>query len=178
MVNTEKLVIAQRERFELPHYPFSEKEFIDAGAPGYYERVPQLDAFLELLDYYFDIPQEQLNEIVLNLNVHMRGSLEPVAAIKYLESFLEIPAPVFLEELTAAVVALQRGTRSWVLKGHRPKDLIKEEVLMAVSRGVKQPSANAFEKHLKEASVEKVKIGRNDPCPCGSGKKYKKCCGK
>jgi len=22
-----------------------------------------------------------------------------------------------------------------------------------------------------------MKIGRNDPCPCGSGKKYKKCCG-
>ena len=25
---------------------------------------------------------------------------------------------------------------------------------------------------------KKQKIGRNDPCPCGSGKKYKKCCGK
>jgi len=24
--------------------------------------------------------------------------------------------------------------------------------------------------------VEKPKVGRNDPCPCGSGKKYKKCC--
>ena len=23
-----------------------------------------------------------------------------------------------------------------------------------------------------------AKIGRNDPCPCGSGKKYKDCCGK
>ena len=23
-----------------------------------------------------------------------------------------------------------------------------------------------------------VKVGRNDPCPCGSGKKYKQCCGK
>ncbi|MGH9717376.1 MAG: SEC-C metal-binding domain-containing protein [Candidatus Acidiferrales bacterium] len=23
----------------------------------------------------------------------------------------------------------------------------------------------------------KTKIGRNDPCPCGSGKKYKRCCG-
>jgi SWIM/SEC-C metal-binding protein len=22
-----------------------------------------------------------------------------------------------------------------------------------------------------------VKVGRNDPCPCGSGRKYKKCCG-
>lgn len=25
---------------------------------------------------------------------------------------------------------------------------------------------------------ETEKVGRNDPCPCGSGKKYKKCCGK
>jgi preprotein translocase subunit SecA len=24
--------------------------------------------------------------------------------------------------------------------------------------------------------VKEVKVGRNDPCPCGSGKKYKKCC--
>jgi len=27
-------------------------------------------------------------------------------------------------------------------------------------------------RHIKE------KVGRNDPCPCGSGKKYKNCCGK
>ena len=26
-------------------------------------------------------------------------------------------------------------------------------------------------------AVSGEKIGRNDPCPCGSGKKYKKCCG-
>ncbi len=26
-------------------------------------------------------------------------------------------------------------------------------------------------------SVRQAKVGRNDPCPCGSGKKYKKCCG-
>ncbi|MBQ1967510.1 MAG: SEC-C domain-containing protein, partial [Clostridia bacterium] len=25
---------------------------------------------------------------------------------------------------------------------------------------------------------DKNKVGVNDPCPCGSGKKYKKCCGK
>ncbi|MCC5025393.1 MAG: SEC-C domain-containing protein [Candidatus Synoicihabitans palmerolidicus] len=25
--------------------------------------------------------------------------------------------------------------------------------------------------------VNITKVGRNDPCPCGSGKKYKKCCG-
>ncbi len=29
----------------------------------------------------------------------------------------------------------------------------------------------------KPVKAEK-KVGRNDPCPCGSGKKYKKCCGR
>lgn len=33
------------------------------------------------------------------------------------------------------------------------------------------------EKVVKKQPVRKQKIGRNDPCPCGSGKKYKKCCG-
>ena len=30
---------------------------------------------------------------------------------------------------------------------------------------------------VKRTPVTVKKIGRNDPCPCGSGKKYKKCCG-
>lgn len=31
--------------------------------------------------------------------------------------------------------------------------------------------------NVKKPAVKKQKVGRNDPCPCGSGKKYKKCCG-
>ena len=31
---------------------------------------------------------------------------------------------------------------------------------------------------VKQIKLEAPKVGRNDPCPCGSGKKYKKCCGK
>jgi len=31
---------------------------------------------------------------------------------------------------------------------------------------------------VKQIVHEKPKVGRNEPCPCGSGKKYKKCCGK
>ena len=30
----------------------------------------------------------------------------------------------------------------------------------------------------RKTVVKGKKVGRNDPCPCGSGKKYKKCCGK
>jgi preprotein translocase subunit SecA len=34
------------------------------------------------------------------------------------------------------------------------------------------------EQKVKQIKLEQPKVGRNDPCPCGSGKKYKKCCGK
>jgi uncharacterized protein YecA (UPF0149 family) len=30
----------------------------------------------------------------------------------------------------------------------------------------------------KTVTREMPKVGRNDPCPCGSGKKFKKCCGR
>lgn len=37
-----------------------------------------------------------------------------------------------------------------------------------------------IQKDYRESKIvrNENKIGRNDPCPCGSGKKYKKCCGK
>lgn len=34
-----------------------------------------------------------------------------------------------------------------------------------------------LEQKKSRTVVKNEKIGRNDPCPCGSGKKYKKCCG-
>lgn len=40
----------------------------------------------------------------------------------------------------------------------------------------KQKTIEVEYKHSKTVHV--TKVGRNDPCPCGSGKKYKKCCGK
>ncbi len=33
------------------------------------------------------------------------------------------------------------------------------------------------ETKVKQIKLDKPKVGRNDPCPCGSGKKFKKCCG-
>jgi hypothetical protein len=37
--------------------------------------------------------------------------------------------------------------------------------------------APVFSAEQEEPLPEPPKVGRNDPCPCGSGKKYKKCCG-
>lgn len=44
---------------------------------------------------------------------------------------------------------------------------------------VAEPTSTNYDDSVKKQPVRKSeKIGRNDPCPCGSGKKYKNCCGR
>ena len=66
----------------------------------------------------------------------------------------------------------------------------KQKLADLARRGLTKEEIEAEEKLLREAKEVRAKdpdkyqlaaqkqIGRNDPCPCGSGKKYKKCCGK
>ena len=57
--------------------------------------------------------------------------------------------------------------------------LLKSEIKQNIERQqvVKKVIANDGKETVK-TSKKSDKIGRNDPCPCGSGKKYKMCCGK
>ncbi len=57
--------------------------------------------------------------------------------------------------------------QAWYLQGNR-LDCIRENSLFFVEDG---------RWNYSHGSHSKPKIGRNDPCPCGSGKKYKKCHG-
>ena len=57
--------------------------------------------------------------------------------------------------------------------------LLKAEITQNAERKqVIRGKANDGKEKLKSAPKKSEKIGRNDPCPCGSGKKYKQCCGK
>ena len=51
----------------------------------------------------------------------------------------------------------------------------EREIQMAMSHG--ERSADSARPEPRVSSPED-KVGRNDPCPCGSGKKYKKCHGR
>jgi uncharacterized protein YecA (UPF0149 family) len=66
------------------------------------------------------------------------------------------------------------------------KRMEKDGVDMNSPRAMKK-WVKEHERQLKEENSAAVKVetvvksgepGRNDPCPCGSGKKYKKCCGR
>ena len=58
--------------------------------------------------------------------------------------------------------------------------LIRAEIRQNIERKeVAKPIINSKdEKTLKGGVIKKNKVGRNDPCPCGSGRKYKMCHGK
>jgi len=58
-----------------------------------------------------------------------------------------------------------------------PKDFEQnqEQVQMAIDNQ-KMMEAMARYQAAHTPKVKENKIGRNDPCPCGSGKKYKNCC--
>ena len=44
--------------------------------------------------------------------------------------------------------------------------------------GAEDDEDDFFEGHEIEFRIPITKVGRNEPCPCGSGKKFKKCCDK
>lgn len=63
------------------------------------------------------------------------------------------------KELLTLVMNLSSDSRKWINRGFTPNELLKHNA-----------------DNIIKLNKEKKKVGRNDPCPCGSGKKYKKCC--
>jgi hypothetical protein len=66
--------------------------------------------------------------------------------------------------------ALQELQQEWL---HTPRDTLDGKKPAEVLDG-----GSLFPTKVETFRREEPKVGRNDPCPCGSGKKYKKCCGK
>jgi preprotein translocase subunit SecA len=77
--------------------------------------------------------------------------------------------PVQMEEAAVAMATRQASTTidSLEKEFHRKK----QRELDAASRAGSGDGSQPVQRRTGE------KVGRNDPCPCGSGKKYKKCCG-
>ena len=60
--------------------------------------------------------------------------------------------------------------RLFLFRLRTQEDVKRKQVATIVATG------GGGDKTVKKQPVKKIKIGANDPCPCGSGKKYKYCC--
>jgi len=72
------------------------------------------------------------------------------------------------------------NTRKLILRGHTPVEVQGDDFVLG--NDGRMPLGSSGSVLAGNVKAEKETAGRkiypNDPCPCGSGKKYKKCCGK
>ncbi|WLR41482.1 preprotein translocase subunit SecA [Bacillus carboniphilus] len=71
------------------------------------------------------------------------------------------------------VAAIQEDVSKYIMKAQIQKNLERQEV----AKGEAVQPKDGEDKAKKQPVRKKVMVGRNDPCPCGSGKKYKQCHG-
>ena len=132
-----------------------------------------------------DLPIEITNEFekVISLNVIDKYWMEQITTMSHL-----------MEGIVLRQYAQDNPLRAYTMEGYDLYEkmlenidkyitlyLLRAEIRQNVERKqvVKPTGTNRSDETAKvHTKVKKEKIGRNDPCPCGSGKKYKQCCGK
>lgn len=177
------------EYYELPEMEEELEQMLRQrkGKPFY---IPEKN---ELLKYADDLYEFETTEFVQLKNfVHTKLNLEGNKAENLLddisyscsmgESIKSIMEEVNRQEVVfegmdqvneflQLVTELSNNTRLWVNGGHTPREIFEKYEKPNLRPLPKEPFV------MNPQQVRSDKIGRNEPCPCGSGKKYKKCCG-
>ncbi|GAB7389244.1 hypothetical protein BSNK01_30820 [Bacillaceae bacterium] len=132
------------------------------------DRHPAYQEFVHYILENYVISKKKADQIVEECSYAAQMG-KPVANImEYLQSQLEINSRNTFQEMLGKLVHLMNNTRLWILKGYTKQELTERE------KEFLKPSS-AKEAEIIDFKTRK-KIGRNDPCPSGSGKKFKKCC--
>ena len=129
---------------------------------GYAQKDPLIEYKTEAYEMFVDLMANIKNEVLHNL-------FRSTSNLQAFETFLStLPQFLMREQAPAA------STASGPAPGRRP------ERIGAPVGGNGEAEENGSEVKLELAPVrrEMPKVGRNEPCPCGSGKKYKNCCGR
>ena len=143
-----------------PRYIPTKTEFLKYADPDYYEPTAYTQELEQHLRTSCHLDTQRLSELMIEL--HYAIVLEaPIQRL--LDLFVEYGVELSAGELhtiSKLLVELSNHTRLWSNNGHTPSELAGRPPVVG------------------RADHKSKKIGRNDPCPCGSGKKYKRCCGR
>lgn len=165
VMNTNLVRKEHASRPELSFRPFTKQEIIQAGSYRFMDRNYAYLAFVQFVTKEYNIDVEDADAFVEECVYHIRNSVDVSQIMKGITEQFEIEDEITLKGFMSHLVQLHNHTRQWVLKGYTPNEL------SAV--GSEEYNHNNLVPFVRRRKVE-----RNAPCPCGSGKKYKKCCGR
>ena len=138
----------------------------DAGEENYIEATNEYKALAQFFMAAYNVDVLRAAEIVGEITILFQNCGEMKDVLTYIESLGDTQREDDLEALSPLLIAFHNSLRLWTLKGHTPGELLS---------GKLDPEGGdviSFE----AAKRKRGRVGRNDPCPCGSGKKYKNCC--
>lgn len=139
---------------------------------------------------YFNLEKGVYEQLLTNPDEEVKGTVKELAE-KYGLSVLEMAG--FLDGINESLVEanpIEEMEEDTVVSLKFDKEKLYKNMVDAKADWLYElPQWDAiFDKETQKALyleqkksgtiVKPKKIGRNDPCPCGSGKKYKQCCGK
>ena len=147
-----------------PRYIPDRFEFLKYAQYDYYEHNEHTGKFIRFLMNDMGKSAEVAEEIVAGIHYACAVEAPTQTIFQILNEYQVNIDTNQLSPLLSLIKNLSNHTRLWSNNGHTPHEIHRTSQL-----GVKQQVS---------ARTKQTKIGRNDPCPCGSGKKYKKCCGR
>lgn len=147
-----------------PRYVPKQENFLRYSDDEYYERTFQTNRLSVALKTIWSMSSGQAEKMVSGIVYYIQAGANVSFALQVLLSHGLIHTNKTLQILTNMISEIHDTTRQWTNKGYTPRELAQ------IQAGVKGNSS--------QQAPEKIKIGRNVSCPCGSGKKYKKCCGR
>ena len=164
LLDAEKLEDEQHSREALGFAPLAYDKVYEAGEEDYIESTDEYRAFAQYLMKEFKLQVLQAADIVGEIYILLQNSGDLSEAADYLSGLGLMKDTEKAKVLLMLTAAFSNSTRMWRLKGYTPDELSANE-----------DGAKNMGKVIPFGHHEQ-KAGRNDPCPCGSGKKYKKCC--
>jgi len=133
-------------------------------------REAERSVVLTVVNYNWQNHMEEAEQLKQGIGLRSYGQRNPLIEYK-LETGDMFDSLVHNIRIEAAKAVFRSNLVGTIL--HR-KAMV--EAMEKEDKGYKLGPA-ASSNNAKAAGGSKKKVGRNDPCPCGSGKKYKKCCG-
>lgn len=165
-----------RKKADKPYYVPAKEELLNYVDESYFEKSKQYNNLLSYLQKNFFKPGDEKAEWLAEdiqgmcqFGVNMQAIFDSFNKMKI--SFKDMNQT---NEVMQLIMDLSNNIRIWENNGHTPNEIFekfeKPNLRPLPDKPFEFGGSNVIDMKTRQ------KIGRNDPCPCGSGKKYKKCC--
>lgn len=180
-----------QKRKSIHQAKFTKEEVIAAGISEF--PMPPINNREKIDNVFtqFGISEEESDKWISYIWMSSNGDKKIGDIIKLIFQDLMSCSMGDLQSVVGVLMELMNQLPLWILKGNTP-DVVHEKYERPKLQ--KQPPQLLMGPNMKKAGIDisqkefndlweknavhiTPKAGRNDPCPCGSGKKYKHCCG-